>query len=103
MTRLSKFVEEKYPYWFVLGHSPDGNVWVCDGTNDVVNVERDVAEALVEDRNRVINLLVELAVALDLADHEKFTEIYYGGRNAGARSLANDQEDGPRSLGTNRD
>ena len=77
-----KFVEERYPRYFEFGQSNDGRVDVSSTLIDpVATVCQEQAQVLIEDRDKVINMLVALAKALDEVAPEKFKAIWYGEEN----------------------
>lgn len=77
-----KYVEEVYPRYFIFGTHSDGKVDVASSHNDtivtVVTVSRQQARTLIEDRDKAIDRLVELADAFDKAAPLKFKKFWYG-------------------------
>jgi hypothetical protein len=75
-----KYVEERFPRYFIWGETRDGRVDVSDvtGTYHAVHVPRKFAEHIIDERDNAVDMLVELALALDNADHDIFTKIWYG-------------------------
>ncbi len=68
----AKYIEERYPQWFVFGLYPDGRVDVYDGDKDVAaKVTPETAEVLIREHNSVVAALV--AAVMDLTP-EKQTE-----------------------------
>lgn len=53
-----KYVEERFPRWFVFGEYESGNVDVSDGERDVfTNIEREAAARLISARNAYVDSL----------------------------------------------
>lgn len=75
-----KYIEERFPRWFIFGQTEDQQVCVSHANGDVVVTSCEVAAELIAERDRVIDMLWKLADALDKAAPETFEEIWYGGR-----------------------
>jgi len=71
-----KYIEERYPRWFVFGNGPAGikDVDISDGTVDVATrVSKETAEQLITAHNNTIDALIRLAQAFDAADEAAFS------------------------------
>jgi len=74
-----KYVEERYPQWFVFGKSSPALADISNGTEDVaVNVEQPEADSLINEHNAAIEMLTTLAQALNKENPERFKKIWYG-------------------------
>jgi len=74
-----KYIEERFPRYFVFGTSADGMVDVSSTTIDpVATVSAKQAEVLIEERKKAVNMIVRLALALDDVAPELLYELWYG-------------------------
>ncbi len=75
-----KYIEERFPRYFIFGESRDG-LWVdvSDGEGDVAqHVSRENAGRIITDRDKIVDALVDLATAFNEADHEAWQLAWYG-------------------------
>lgn len=76
----AKYVEETIKRWMIFGvHSVSGLVDISDGDSDILTgIKKEEAEKIIEERGKVVNLLIELIGD----DYDKFVEIRkkYDGR-----------------------
>lgn len=78
VSRLEKYIGERYPSYFIFGEHTTGNVDLADGQEDVVdNISRGDAERLMLQRDDMQTMLTKLAIALNEENPERFKEIYY--------------------------
>jgi hypothetical protein len=74
-----KYIEERFPRYYEFGKSKDGMVDVSSSNTDpVVTVTQEQANALIKDRDEIINMLVKVTLALHEADPKKLSVIWYG-------------------------
>ena len=60
-----KYVTERFGRWFIFGEWPNGLVGVNDGDRDVlVGTTRGEANAMIADRDRVIDALIDAIYGL---------------------------------------
>lgn len=79
MSRLEKYVGERYPAYHTFGEHKNGNVHISDGQEDVVdNISKEDAERLIKQRQSMQDMLTKLAIALNKENPELFKSIYYG-------------------------
>lgn len=75
-----KYVEERYPRYFVFGEHKDGRIDVASGQQDTVaTVSKEHAENLITDRDALIGALCAMAAAFDDAAPLSFQAFWYGG------------------------
>ena len=73
-----KYVEERFPRYYIFGTYKNGRVDVSDGKQDVaVSVTVEFADEMIAKRNIVVDMLVKLALELDRADPIAFQRIWY--------------------------
>ena len=73
-----KYIEEKYPRYFIFGTHKDGLVDVADTNNDtLVTVTRRQALDIISERDKIVDRLVEVCQAMDEVDHKGFSKIWY--------------------------
>ena len=72
-----KYVEERFPRYFVFGSSVTELVDVCADSGLVAVVREEDAQTLIKQRDDVLDMLVSLAQALDEVDKEKFNSVWY--------------------------
>lgn len=77
---LTKYVEGRFPTYFVLGGAADGNrVNVCSlHRDDVMLATPEEAAMLIEDRDKIVSYLASMADAFDKAAPEHFSHFWYG-------------------------
>jgi hypothetical protein len=75
-----KYVEERFPRWFVFGESADGlRCDLNDGDRDVLeSISRRDAAALIGERDRIVDAMCEMAMAFYEASPEAFDAHWYG-------------------------
>ncbi len=61
-----KYIEERYPRWFIFGHRVDGSgVDISDGECDVATgIPERAAGELIKEHNRIVDALVEAVMDL---------------------------------------
>lgn len=73
-----KYIEERYPRWFIFGKSAEGLVDVSNGNQDVItNVTEAQANELIAERNKLIDALVECAQGFDESNPGGFKVYWY--------------------------
>ncbi len=78
----AKYIEERYPRWFVFGVYGDGNVDVYDGEQDVAtHVSKENAESMIAGHNTIIDALVEAVT--DLSPEKQSEWLHTHARRAG--------------------
>jgi len=77
---LTKYVEERFPTYFILGGTRDGSrVNVCSlHRDDIVLATPEEAAVLIEDRDKIVSYLASMADAFDKAAPEHFSHFWYG-------------------------
>lgn len=72
-----KYVEERYRPWFVFGGS-NGYVDISDGDRDVLSgVPETMAQTIIDEHNRLIDVIGDTALAFDEADSGAFGAFWY--------------------------
>ncbi len=75
-----KYVEERFNRYFVFGTHRGGEVDVaCAAADTLATVSKEQAEALIADRDKVLNMLVKVALKLDEVAPDEFNKLWYGG------------------------
>ena len=73
-----KYVEERFPSYFIFGSSEEGKVDVASIDNDtVVTVTKEQADIMILSRYSLVDMLVKLA--LDEENQARFLSIWYDG------------------------
>lgn len=73
-----KYIEERFPRYFIFGEDEKGNVYVSQHNKDIVShVSVPEAEFLIKERDRILNMLIALAQALDEENSDVFKQIWY--------------------------
>lgn len=73
-----KYIEERFPRYYEFGKSKDGMVDVSSTLMDpVVTVTQEQASALIKDRDEIVNMLIEVTLALDNIDPKTLSVIWY--------------------------
>lgn len=73
-----KYIEEKFPRYFVFGEHKDGRVDVAsDHVETLCTVSVLDAERIINDRDKLMDAFVELVQAFDSANHEAFQKFWY--------------------------
>lgn len=77
---LAKYVEQRFPTYFVLGGTADGSrVNICSlDRDDIVLCTPGEAKVLIEDRDKIVSYLASMADAFDKAAPEHFSHFWYG-------------------------
>jgi len=77
---LVKYVEERFPTYFVLGGTADGSrVNACSTRrDDIVLATPEEAASLIEDRDKIVSYLASMADAFDKATPGHFSHFWYG-------------------------
>jgi len=74
-----KYIEEKYPVYFVWGERVDGHVDIATTSDDTIaTVSQEHAEKLIQDRNDLVRRLCDMAQAFDRSSPEEFNKFWYG-------------------------
>jgi len=74
-----KYIEEKYPVYFVWGKGVDGQVDIATALDDTVaTVSQEHAEKLIQDRDDLVRRLCDMAQAFDRSSPEEFKKFWYG-------------------------
>ena len=74
-----KYIESRFPRYFIFGESPDGDsVDVSNGNKDVLEgITRSNAKSIIKEREEVVDFIFKLANAFDEADTAKFIKFWY--------------------------
>lgn len=87
LTMKDKYIEEKYPVYFVWGERVDGHVDIATTLDDTIaTVSQEHAEKLIQDRNDLVRRLCDMAQAFDRSSPEEFKKFWYGSCLAQAES-----------------
>ena len=74
----AKYVEERYPLWYVFGWHKDRRVDVTDGKQDVMgHVAEDDVTTAISEHNQLVNAMVQIAQAWNASDPEAFKRYWY--------------------------
>jgi hypothetical protein len=74
-----KYIEERFPPYFILGQHKDGRVDIATMHNSTIaTVSKADALTLMRDRTQIVDILTALAFALDKVDPIIFDRIWYG-------------------------
>lgn len=75
-----EYILQDYPLYFVFGENIDGSaVDVADRNNpSIATLPHEQAKSIIEAHNRVVEKLVETAIAFSNASPDKFNEFWYG-------------------------
>jgi hypothetical protein len=73
-----KYIEEKFPIYFVFGEHDDGRVDIASAADDTIaTVTREHAEVLIQQHNILVQALCDLAQAFNKADPTAFKTFWY--------------------------
>ncbi len=79
-----KYIEERLGGWFVHGEHPDGWVDIEDASGTVLTrIPKDEANKICVDRDRLIDVIEEMAIAFDDAAPEAFLAHWYAPQRRG--------------------
>ena len=74
-----RYVVERFPRYMILGEKEETvDIYDTNGNEIVCNVSREDAHRIIGDRHRVIDMLTDLALNLDVVDPSTFEAIWYG-------------------------
>ena len=77
-----KWIEEEYPRYMVFGGHPDGPVDIASSKNSTVaTVSLEHAQYLIEDRDAVVQKLIDTALAFHNAAPDAFKMFWYNDAN----------------------
>ena len=76
---LSKYVEERFPRFFTFGiyDGEYGDITTATNNPLIPTVPLSYHESIIEDRDKVIDMLTSLAIALNEHAPQAFKEIWY--------------------------
>lgn len=75
-----KYVEERFKPWFVFGESID-HVDIADVDGDRLEcVPRRLADKILDEHDRLIEAIGDIALAFAEADPEAFEKFWYGSK-----------------------
>ena len=73
-----KYIEERFPRYFIFGEHKDGRVDVTSLHHDTIDtVSKEQAKVLIEDRDKLLDALVLVAQKFDDTDHNAFNSLWY--------------------------
>ena len=73
-----KYIENEFPPYFEFGVHPDGRVDLANEANDLVaTVSKEHADNLIQDREKMLMMLIKLATRLDELAPEEFDKVWY--------------------------
>ena len=79
LTIRDKYIEEKYPLYFVWGNRADGCVDIATTSDDTVaTVSQEHAEKLIQDRSDLVHRLCDMAQAFAKSSPEEFEKFWDG-------------------------
>lgn len=75
---LTKYIEARFPRYFIFGEHPDGRVDVATANDSTIaTMSRKDAEKIIADRDAVIDALADMANAFDAASPTDFSYHWY--------------------------
>lgn len=75
-----KYIEERFNKYFIFGERENSPLvdLVIDNNGTEVIVVKESAERIIQDRDRVVDMLCKIATALNEVSPEIYDEILYG-------------------------
>lgn len=81
MAIKEKYVEERFPYWMLMGYYRDKEPYDENLTdcNDSLNlrVSSNAGTRIVHEQNKLVRFIAQMAAAFDEANPEAFKEFWY--------------------------
>jgi len=77
---IERYVEERFPRWFVFGRHTNGLDVNIASANDesICCTNKYIANNIIKERDELVDMVYKLADTLDKIDSDKFKEIWYG-------------------------
>ena len=77
-----KYVESRFPNYFIFGKHPDGRVGVVANVESSsaldILLRKEQADLLCKERNEVLDMLIKLIEKLDEIAPQEFHKLWYG-------------------------